>query len=582
MRSDKQRRDFPARRLLVLGLLVAASGILLWRVGDLQLNHKGFLQEQGDARHLRVVSMPADRGKLIDRNGDPLAMSTPVDSVWANPTELLGAGPRLVALAGRLGLDASSLARELQERRDREFVYVRRHVEPDLAEQVRALEIPGVYLQREHRRYYTQGPIAGHVVGFTDVDDRGQEGLELAFEPVLRGEPGAKRVVRDRLGRVVEDVEQIRSPRAGRDVVLSLDRRVQYLAYRALLAGVTRHRARGGTAVVLDAFTGEVLAMTNQPAYNPNKRSERVSWRYRNRAVTDVFEPGSTVKPFTVAAALESGRFQPESLLDTTPGRLAVGRHTVRDRRDYGVIDVTTVITRSSNVGATKLSLAMDPKSLWRTLTRVGFGETTASGFPGESAGVLTHFFKWREIHRATLSYGYGLSVTALQLAQAYAVIANGGLRPRISFVRVERPDEPVRVLSERTAAAVRRMLGTVLGADGTAARARIPGYQVGGKTGTSRKSTAGGYADDRYFALFAGMAPLSRPRLVGVVVVDEPSAGGYYGGEVAAPIFKEIMQGALRLLGEPPDGPEAHVRHVALGPLHTVHRGAAAQGRGR
>ena len=571
MDAGKERRGYPGRRILVLGLFALGIGTLLWRVADLQLNRKEFLQGQGDARHLRVVAMPADRGQLLDRNGDPLAISTPVDSVWATPRELLDASGRLAELAAVLGLDADALARDLKARRAREFIYLRRHVEPDIAARVRALGIPGVSLQREHRRYYPQGPVAAHVVGFTDVDDRGQEGLELAYEDTLRGEPGAKRVIRDRLGRVVENVELIRAPRAGDDIVLSLDRRVQYLAYRSLLGGVTRHRARGGSAVVLDAGTGEVLAMVNQPAYNPNNRAERVSARFRNRAVTDVFEPGSTAKPFTIAAALESGLFQHDSAIDTSPGRLAVGKHTVRDAHNYGVLDVTGVITKSSNVGASKLALALEPEQMWRTLTRVGFGLSSGSGFPGETDGVLPHFSAWRDIHRATISFGYGLSVTALQLAQAYAVIANGGEIPAITFLRAgsdgaARP-ERTRVLERATADALRAMLGTVVGPQGTARRAAIAGYRVGGKTGTARKSTAGGYADDRYLAVFAGMAPLTRPRLVTVVVVDEPSAGQYYGGQVAAPIFKEIMTGALRLLGEPPDGPDVRTRRVALAP---------------
>ena len=377
----------------MLGAFALAVGTLAWRVADLQLNRAEFLKGQGDARHLRVVSMPADRGRLLDRNGEPLAMSTPVDSVWAIPRELLAAPDGLVQLSRVLGLDAARVRRELEARADREFVYLRRHIEPDLAERVRALELPGVSLQREHRRYYPQGPVAAHVVGFTDVDDHGQEGLELAFDHVLRGTPGAKRVVRDRLGRIVENVELIRPPRAGDDVTLSIDRRVQYLAFRALLAGVRRNRARGGSAVVLDAFTGEVLAMVNQPAYNPNNGAERVSARLRNRSVTDVFEPGSTAKPFTVAAALESGLFQPHTMVDTSPGRIAIGRHSVRDKRDYGVIDVTTVITRSSNVGAAKLALTMEPKALWQVMTRVGFGYTMNKmqmGLVGGSTGYAT------------------------------------------------------------------------------------------------------------------------------------------------------------------------------------------------
>jgi cell division protein FtsI (penicillin-binding protein 3) len=500
------------------------------------------------------MGISAHRGRILDRNGEPLAISTPVDSVWAHPAELAAAPEHFSSLGRLLRLDPVELGRLLVERGDREFVYLKRHVAPSLASAVEQAGVPGVYLQREYRRYYPLGEVAAHVVGFTNVDDQGQEGLELTYDEQLQGVGGARRVLRDRLGRIVEEVESIRSPKAGGDLALGLDRRIQYLSYRALLDGVRRHGARAGSAVVLDARTGEVLAMVNQPAYNPNNRADRVSARYRNRAVTDVFEPGSAVKPFTIAAALESGEFTAASRVDTNPGLFKVGKHTVRDLRNYGVIDLATVVQKSSNVGAGRLALSLPPKQLWQMLTRVGFGGSTGSGFPGEADGVLNHYLDWGEIHRATLSFGYGMSLTALQLAQAYGVIANDGQFLRVSLERIGKPVPGVPVMGRDTARVIRGMLESVVGPGGTAARARVSGYRVGGKTGTVRKSIVGGYAEDRYKAVFAGMAPMSRPRLVAVVVIDEPSGEEYYGGQVAAPVFAQIMARSLRVLGVPPD----------------------------
>jgi len=565
--KDRSEASFPARRLLVKVLLLAITGGLLWRAVDLQHTDKAFLIGQGDARHLRVVEIPAHRGKILDRNGDPLAISTPVDSVWANPRELAANARRWPELARLLGLDAKQLERLPAQRGEREFVYLKRHLAPQLASKVEQAGIPGVYLQREYRRYYPLGEVAAHVVGFTNVDDVGQEGMELAFDERLRGLGGAHRVLRDRLGRIVEEVESIRPPKAGGDLVLSLDRRIQYLAYRALLGGVKRNKARGGSVVVLEARTGEVLAMVNQPAYNPNNRADRVSSRYRNRAVTDVFEPGSAIKPFTIAAALESGRFKVASQVDTNPGTLKIGKYTVRDHRNYGVIDIPTLMQKSSNVGAARLALAMEPREMWQLFTRVGFGSGTGSGFPGEVDGVLTHYFDWGDIHRATLSFGYGMSVSALQLAQAYTVLANDGRFVRISFERVDRPVEGIPVVGSATTRSLRKMLESVVGPEGTAQRARVAGYRVGGKTGTVRKSITGGYSEDRYRAVFAGMAPITRPRLVVVVVIDEPGGEEYYGGQVAAPVYAEIMARTMRVLGVPPDDPAMVKRQLDFGP---------------
>lgn len=554
MRQETPVKTYPARRWAVLCILAAGAGLLVWRAMELTLTDKAFLQEQGDARYLRVVTVPAHRGMILDRNGEPLAVSTPVDSVWADPSELAAQRERWPALAKLLGMKMEQVHRLLAGRMDREFVYIKRHVHPELASRVKALGITGLGLRREYRRYYPTGEVSAHMVGFTNVDDVGQEGIELAYEDWLRGRPGSKRVVRDRLGQIVEDVESIRAPQAGRDLDLSLDRRIQYLAYRELKAAVKRHRARAGSLVVLDVATGEVLAMVNQPSYNPNSRSGPVTARFRNRAVTDVFEPGSTVKPFTVAAALERGTYSPDSVIDTSPGFFKVGRYTVRDFRNYGAIDVRTVIKKSSNVGASKIALSLPPERLWRTFSDVGFGTETGIRFPGEATGVLTDYRHWGEVRQVTLSYGYGLSVTALQLARAYGVLgADGELRP-VSLLRVAEAPPGRRVLSRKIARQVRRMLEGVVAEGGTGVRARVPGYRVAGKTGTVKKIAEGGYAEDRYVAIFAGMAPASRPRLVVVAVVDEPGSEQYYGGQVAAPLFARVMAEALRLLAIPPD----------------------------
>lgn len=554
------------RRHLAVAAVLAAAAALVWRAADLQLTQGAFLQDQGERRHVRVVETPAYRGKILDRNRQPLAISTPVDSVWVDPREFDPQAEGIPLLADLLGIEHARLERQIAARAERRFVYLLRHVAPEFAERVRALRVPGVNLQREYRRYYPLGEVAGHVVGFTDVDERGREGVELAFESRIASQPGRERVLRDSLGRIVEKIERIDAPRPGEDIVLSLDAQIQYLAYRALFAGVREHRAQAGSAVVLDVRSGEVLAMVNQPSYNPNNRADRAGERMRNRAVTDVFEPGSTVKPFTVAAALESGRFGVGTTIDTHPGRFRIGRHTVRDVRDYGVIDLATLLRKSSNVAASRIALDLEPGQLWETFRRAGFGAAPASGFPGEVPGVLNHHERWRRIDRATLSFGYGLSVTALHLAQAYAAIANGGLLPALSFERVDAAGPGTRMMSATTSRQLRDMLEGVVTPDGTGWAARVPGYRVGGKTGTSRKSIANGYATDRYLALFAGIAPMSRPRLAIVVMVDEPAGRHYYGGQVAAPVFARIAQGALRVLAIAPDDHGVVTRRVHLG----------------
>lgn len=544
----------PARRRLVLALLALAAAVLVWRAVDLHIVHKEFLRDQGAARYLRVVTLPAHRGMITDRNGEPLAVSTPVESVWANPRELATARADWPRLAALLDLDTTRLADYLAARLEREFVYLKRRIDPDLAARVMALNVPGVALTREYRRYYPEGEVTAHVLGITGVDDNGQEGIELAYDDWLHGVPGAKRVIKDRLGHIVQDVESLRIPRPGRELRLSIDRRIQYLAYRELKSAVLEHQAEAGSVVVMDATTGEVLAMVNLPAYNPNRPSEAHNGRTRNRAVTDLFEPGSTVKPFTVAAALESGQYRPDTMIDTAPGLFRVGSREIHDVHDYGRIDVATVIQKSSNVGAAKIALSLPAKSLWQTFSHAGFGAVTGSGFPGEAGGVLTYYPHWHEVDRAALAFGYGISVTTLQLAEAYAAIANGGQLHPASFLPLKTPVNSSTVMQAETAATLRAMLERVTNEGGTGLLARVAGYRVAGKTGTVRKLGAEGYSSERYLALFAGFAPANHPRLVMAVMINEPGGTQYYGGQVAAPVFAHVMAGALRLLNVAPD----------------------------
>ncbi len=536
--------------LLVFG--VAGSGLLA-RAIDLQVLRKDFYQEQGDARFLREVPIPAYRGSITDRNGEPLAVSTPVVSLWADPGKLLESEDRLPELAQALGLDGEELAERLQQRREREFVYLARHLSPERAQRVLALELPGVNQQREFRRYYPGGEIFGHVLGFTNIDDRGQEGIELAYDHWLAGEPGRKRVIRDRLGRVVDTVEQVAPPQPGGDLVLSLDRRLQYLAYRELKAAMQENRASSGSVVVLEVGTGEVLAMVNQPSFNPNSRQRGETAHLRNRALTDVFEPGSVIKPFTVAAALESGKFSTSSVIDTAPGTLPVANHVVKDIRSFGSLDLAGILAKSSNVGATRLAQGMSNDHIWDMFHRFGFGQPTGSGFPGEAAGVLAEPGRWGPVEKATISYGYGISTTALQLAQAFATLANGGRMRAPTFVR-DASNPSTAVIDPLLAAQVSQMLETVTGPGGTATRANVEHYSVAGKTGTARKIGGGGY-QSRYISVFAGFAPANQPRVACVVVIDDPKAGAYYGGQVAAPVFAQVVGGALRLLNVPPNG---------------------------
>ncbi len=543
------------RSTALLVVFIMAGSILEGRVLYLQILEKDFLTAQGDDRHVRTVQISAHRGPITDRYGETLAVSTPVDSIWAAPQELKPALERLDELAEVLELDADWLARRITSNLDREFVYLRRHMRPDHAARALQLGLPGIRTLREYHRYYPTGEVAGHLIGFTDIDDRGQEGLELAYDHWLSGDTGAKRVLQDRLGRVIEDIDLISAAQPGRTLKTSIDLRIQYLAYRELKRAVVDSKALSGSVVVLDATNGEVLAMVNQPAYNPNDRAQLDVARYRNRAVTDIFEPGSSFKPFVMAAALESGRYEPRSIIDTSPGILRVGgKILTRDNDNLGKIDLATILAKSSNVGAARLGLELDREQLWAVLSSFGIGRLTNSGFPGESAGVLNDPRHWQPVGQATLAYGYGLSVTALQLAQAYGVIAADGMRWPISMLVQDLPMAGERVVSVDTARALRAMLETVVSPVGTGQLASIANFRVAGKTGTAKKFGVGGYSDGRYFAVFAGLAPVSEPRLVAVVVIDEPQGEDYSGGEIAAPVFARILSGAMRLLAIPPD----------------------------
>ena len=552
--KQKTAQRFTGRVTLVGVFFAMLATSLFARAVHLQVLNKDFLNRQADSRHLRTEKISAHRGSITDRNGEPLAISTPVDSVWANPQELATAVDDVPRLAALLGLDSQLLMRRITRSMDKEFLYLKRHLSPVQASKVMSLKLPGVNILREYRRYYPAGEVTGHLVGFTNVDDHGQEGLELAFNHWLSGESGAKRVLKDRLGRAVENVESIRPPHHGRELRSSIDLRLQYLAYRALKASIQKHKAESGSIVILEVKTGEVLAMVNQPSYNPNDRSQYLAERYRNRAITDIFEPGSSIKPLILAAALESGQYRASSYVDTSPGYVVVGPKKIEDHRNLGRISLTTILSRSSNVGVTKIAMSLQPDQLWGTMTRFGLGSMTASGFPGESAGLLTHYNHWQKISQATLAYGYGVSVTPLQLAQAYAALGNDGVLQQVSLVALDEAAASERIVSSDTATAVLRMMEEVVNPGGTGTKAAVQGYRVAGKTGTAWKFAAGGYSEDKYLSIFAGMAPASDPKLAAVVIIDEPGGDLYYGSDVAAPVFSEVMAESLRLMAIPPD----------------------------
>lgn len=557
-------------RLLSYVLLLMVLG-LAWRVVTLQVFDQRFLRTQGDARTIRVTTIPAYRGMITDRHGEPVAISTPIESVWLNPKEFDIEHTHLLTLASVLDISLEQLLEKVRQNKGREFVYLQRHVAPEISQHIQHLSVPGVYLKSEYKRYYPAGEVMSHILGFTDVDDHGQEGLELAYEQWLGGVAGAKRVIRDRMGREVQILAGLKAMHPGQDVALSIDQRLQYLAYRELKAAVSAHQATAGAAVVLNVHTGEILAMVNQPSFNPNVRIKMCTdGRYRNRAVTDVFEPGSVIKTFSVTNALVHGLVTPTSMVDTSPGWMTVGRNVVHEDKykNYGLIDVATILKKSSNVGVSKLTLSLPSENLYGLYSQLGFGSATGSGFPGESSGSLSASIKSGSFMLATLSFGYGMSVTPLQLAQAYAVLGADGVKHPVTFLKQQKGVEGAggeQILDPVIARQVVDMLASNVDAGG-GTNAKVLGYRIAGKSGTSRKISQGVYQKDRHIAVFAGVAPASNPQFAIVVMVDDPKAKGsvYYGGQVAAPVFSKIAAGALRLFNIPSDTDDARSLRVA------------------
>lgn len=546
------------RYLLVVTVLATLPVAGLWHIAQLQVMpdvDKGyeFLQGQGMARTLRTESIPAYRGVITDRRGEPLAVSTPVVTLWANPQLVNVESPALKELAKTLAISHGELKQRLIRYAGKEFMYLERQLTPEQAEEALRLEIPGIYGQGEYKRFYPAGEVTSQLVGFTNIDDHGQEGMELAYDEWLTGVPGAKQVLKDLKGRVIKELGLLRSEKAGENLALSIDLRLQYTAYRELKEAVNKFQAASGSVVLLDARTGEVLAMANQPSFNPNDRGQLNSDALRNRAVTDLVEPGSTMKPLTVLAALESGKYVPETVIDTNPGYIRVGRKTFYDHRNYGVIDLTTLLMKSSQVGTTKIALDLEPEHIREMFARVGIGESPGTGFPGETPGSLPDHRRWRPVERANFAFGHGLSASALQIAQAYAVLANNGIKKPVTLLKTETVPEGVPVVDAELVAKLRTMMTSVTGSGGTATRAAIPAYEVAGKTGTVHKVGKNGYEKNRYVGMFAGMVPADNPRLVAVVVINDPKGGKYFGGEVAAPVFGNVVADALRMLKVPP-----------------------------
>ena len=541
------------RSRVVLVLVMAGFALLAGRAFYLQGVNTGFLKAKGEARYARVVDMPASRGPVRDRNGQLLAISTPVESIWASPEDLDVDEDQLQALAKALAVPAEEL-RQKFARKDRQFVFLKRQISPDQAAKVMALRIPGVFQQREYRRYYPAGEMMAHVVGFTGIDDRGQEGIELAADPRLAGSPGSRKVIKDRKGRIVEDVESLRAPRDGEAVTLAIDQRLQFLAHKELKAAVEQHRAKAGSLVIVDAKTGEVLALVNQPDYNPNNRGNVTGKQTRNRSVTDLFEPGSTMKPFTVAAALDAGVVKPHTLLETAP--MKIGGWVISDSHPLGTLTVAQVIQKSSNIGTAKIQLAMPAEKMGSFYRELGFGSAPETGFPGEAKGLLRPWNKWRPVEQATMSYGHGISVSLLQLARAYTVFTTGGQLLPLSLQRLDSQPIGKPLVTPENAREVTRMMEMAALPGGTAPRAQVPGYRVAGKTGTAHKPEDGGYAEKKYVSSFVGFGPVSNPRFIVAVMLDEPSGAKYYGGDVSAPVFSSVMGAALRMMSVPPDAP--------------------------
>ena len=557
-RAEALPKAYVVRRRVVLTLFMIAVSGVIWRAVDQQIFERDFLQSEGDHRYLDKVKEHAHRGAITDRNGTILAMSTPVDSIAANPRLLRPDAETLQPLAEALNMGLDDLRRRLARYSHKHFVYLKRRMPPETAQEVMEIakkhHIVGLQTTREYRRYYPDGEIFAHVIGFTNLDDMGQEGLEFTFNEQLAGKPGLKRVLRDGHRQVVADVESLNMPQPGKNLALSLDQRLQYIAYRELKSAITKHNAISGSLVMLDVKSGEVLVMVNQPGFNPNGNRSTRNGQLRNRAVTDVFEPGSTMKPLTVAAALDLGVIKADTQIDTSPGFFKLGKFKVRDHDNLGVVDIKTIIKKSSNVGAGKIALSLPKEKFHAYLAAAGFGKSTGSGFPGEAGGQLRPANNWARIDQATLSYGYGISVSVLQLAQAYAVLAADGIYRPVSLLRRDAVPEGTRVFSKETAITVRSMMESVVAPGGTATRAAVAGYRVAGKTGTVKKLGKDGYTQRKYISLFVGMAPASDPRLVIAVMINEPRGKQYYGGLVAAPVFSAVMDDALRLLNVAPD----------------------------
>lgn len=549
---------YPWRFRVVIGLLAVMVGAIAWRIIDLQVVDRDFLKGQGDARSLRHIPIPAHRGLITDRNGEPLAVSTPVTTLWANPKEMQASKERWPALATALKQNPQQLTQRLEQNAGKEFIYLVRGLTPEQGQVVLDLKVPGVYGIEEFRRFYPAGDVAAHMVGFTDLDDHGREGVELAYDEWLAGVPGKRQVIKDRRGRLIKDIQVTKNAKAGKTLALSIDLRLQYLATRELRNAIAEQEAKAGSLVIMDVKTGEVLAMVNQPTYNPNNRRSMFPAAMRNRAIIDVFEPGSTVKPLSMSAALQSGRWKPTDKVEVYPGTLQLGRYTIRDvsKSEGPILDLTGILINSSNVGMSKIAFDIGGESIYRVMSQLGLGQYTGLGFPGERVGNLPNHREWRKAETATLSYGYGLSVTALQLVHAYAALANDGKMVPLSILKIDKAPESTQVVPKETAETIQGMLQQVIEAPRGVFRAQVPSYHVGGKSGTARKATIGskGYTENAYRSLFAGFGPMSDPRYAVVVVIDEPSKGGYFGGLVSAPVFSKVMSGTLRLMNVPPD----------------------------
>lgn len=549
---------YPWRFCLMLGLLALMVGAIAWRIIDLQVVDRDFLIGQGDARSLRHIPIPAHRGLITDRNGEPLAVSTPVTTLWANAKELQVAKDRWPALAAALGQDPKALAERLEAQANKEFIYLVRGLTPEQGQQVLDLKVPGVYGIEEFRRFYPAGETTAHMVGFTDIDDHGREGVELAYDEWLAGVPGKRQVIKDRRGRLIKDVQVTKNAKAGKPLALSIDLRLQYLANRELRNAIIENGAKAGSLVIMDVKTGEILAMVNQPTYNPNNRRNLQPAMMRNRAMIDVFEPGSTMKAISMSAALETGRWKPSDKVEVYPGTLQLGKYTIRDvsRTEGPVLDLTGILINSSNVGMSKVAFDIGGETIYHLAQKIGLGQPTGLDFPGERVGNLPNYRDWKKAETATLSYGYGLSVTAIQLAHAFSVLANNGRMVPLSLIHVDEAPKATQVIPENVAKTMQGMLQQVIEAPRGVFRAQVPAYHVAGKSGTARKTSVGtkGYAENSYRSLFAGFGPMSDPRYAIVVVIDEPSKAGYFGGLVSAPVFSKVMSGTLRLMNITPD----------------------------